>query len=85
MTDPAARELRRRETEAGGIGNPGESKTGCAGHASYVTPVERADVACDCWGSRCAARLYEPAASRPGPCIVMAHGFAGIKEAALAG
>lgn len=40
----------------------------------------------DSWGSRCAAWLYRPDEDPgvdPLPCVVMAHGFAGIKEAAL--
>ena len=48
----------------------------------------RTSVTFDSWGSRCAAWLYEPDGGSEEdrvPCVVMAHGFAGIKEAALAG
>lgn len=44
----------------------------------------------DAWGSRCAAWLYRPdpasaAAADPRgvPCVVLAHGFAGVREARL--
>jgi dipeptidyl aminopeptidase/acylaminoacyl peptidase len=52
--------------------------------------VHRADVSFDSWGERCAAWLYRAdpgtataADSRGVPCIVMAHGFAGVREARL--
>jgi pimeloyl-ACP methyl ester carboxylesterase len=51
----------------------------------------REDVTFDAWGDRCAAWLYRPdpqgataADPRGVPCIVMAHGFAGVREAGLA-
>lgn len=34
-------------------------------------------------GIRCEADLYQPDASGPRPCIVMAHGFGGIRAASL--
>lgn len=44
----------------------------------------RADVTFDSWGERCAGWLYRPAAARePVPCVVLAHGWTGIKEARL--
>jgi dienelactone hydrolase len=52
--------------------------------------VRRDDVTFDSWGERCAAWLYRPDAStatsadpRGVPCIVMAHGFAGVRDAGL--
>lgn len=52
--------------------------------------MDRSEVTFDSWGTRCAAWLYrpEPAAAgaaddRPLPCVVMAHGFAGVREARL--
>lgn len=50
----------------------------------------REDVTIDSWGSRCAAWLYRPdpasvtaADPRAVPCVVLAHGFAGVREARL--
>ncbi|MDO8184830.1 alpha/beta fold hydrolase [Conexibacter sp. JD483] len=49
----------------------------------------REDVTFDAWGSRCAAWLYRPdqaaavADPRGLPCVVLAHGFAGVREARL--
>lgn len=50
----------------------------------------REDVTFDAWGNRCAAWLYRPdpqgataADPRGVPCIVMAHGFAGVRDARL--
>jgi len=34
-------------------------------------------------GVSCAALLYQPVASHPVPCVVMAHGFSGVKEQRL--
>lgn len=52
--------------------------------------MARDDVTFDAWGTRCAAWLYRPDAEgvtaadpRGLPCIVMAHGFAGVREARL--
>jgi len=46
---------------------------------------ERADVWFDSWGERCAAWLYRPAdgAGADVPCVVLAHGWTGIREARL--
>lgn len=50
----------------------------------------REDVTFDAWGERCAAWLYRPnpqgataADPRGVPCVVMAHGFAGVRDARL--
>jgi len=50
----------------------------------------REDVTFDAWGCRCAAWLYRPdpagataADPRGVPCVVLAHGFAGVREARL--
>jgi fermentation-respiration switch protein FrsA (DUF1100 family) len=45
--------------------------------------MRRSEVWFDSWGERCAAWLYEPAGEAPHPCVVMAHGFAGVREARL--
>jgi fermentation-respiration switch protein FrsA (DUF1100 family) len=45
--------------------------------------VNRTDVTFDSWGARCAAWLYRPDGEETVPCVVLAHGFAGIREAAL--
>jgi pimeloyl-ACP methyl ester carboxylesterase len=46
--------------------------------------MPRADVTFDSWGERCAAWLYRPdEAVEPVPCVVMAHGWTGIKEQRL--
>lgn len=47
--------------------------------------MPRTDVTFDSWGDRCAAWLYRPdgGAAAGLPCIVMAHGFAGVREARL--
>jgi dienelactone hydrolase len=37
----------------------------------------------DSWGDRCAAWLYRPAADAPLPCVVLAHGWTGVREQAL--
>ena len=44
---------------------------------------ERIDLAFDSDGERCAAWLYLPAEEGPHPAVVMAHGFAGTREARL--
>ena len=44
----------------------------------------REDVTFDSWGRRCAAWLYRPDGAAEGtPCVVMAHGWTGIREARL--
>lgn len=52
--------------------------------------MRREDVTFDSWGARCAAWLYRPDAPtatavdpRGVPCVVMGHGFAGVREARL--
>lgn len=51
--------------------------------------MPRTDVTFDSWGDRCAAWLYTPdeqagaADPRGLACVVMAHGFAGVREARL--
>jgi dienelactone hydrolase len=52
----------------------------------YVATPPRRDVAFLSDGVTCRAWLYEPAmdASRPAPCIVMAHGLGGTRDASLA-
>ncbi|MCA1680489.1 MAG: alpha/beta fold hydrolase [Actinobacteria bacterium] len=46
--------------------------------------MTRDDVIFDSWGSRCAAWLYRPErAQGQRPCVVMAHGFGGVREARL--
>lgn len=43
----------------------------------------RDDITFDSWGDRCAAWLYRPDGDSDAPCVVMAHGWAGIREARL--
>jgi len=45
--------------------------------------VSRADVTFMSGGERIAAWLYRPSADGTVPCVVIAHGFAGVKEARL--
>jgi fermentation-respiration switch protein FrsA (DUF1100 family) len=45
--------------------------------------MPRADVTFDSWGERCAGWLYRPDPDGPLPCVVMAHGWTGIKEQRL--
>lgn len=51
--------------------------------------MDRTEVVFDSWGENCAAWLYRPPAGLSGedprglPCIVMAHGFAGTRDARL--
>lgn len=46
--------------------------------------MTREDVAFESDGARCAAWLYPPArAEGPAPCVVLAHGWTGIREAGL--
>lgn len=45
--------------------------------------VERSDAPFDSGGERCAAWLYTPENARPHPCLVMAHGFSGVREQRL--
>ena len=44
---------------------------------------QRADVWFDSWGERCAAWLYRPEGDGPAACVVLAHGWTGIREARL--
>ena len=45
---------------------------------------DRSDVVFDSWGLRCAAWLYRPnGAEGSTPCVVMAHGWTGVREQAL--
>lgn len=46
--------------------------------------MRRTDVTFDSWGDRCAAWLYRPDGGRdPVSCVVLAHGWTGIREARL--
>ena len=46
--------------------------------------MSRSDVWFDSWGDRCAAWLYRPdGATDSVPCVVLAHGFTGIRELRL--
>jgi pimeloyl-ACP methyl ester carboxylesterase len=51
--------------------------------------MDRTEVTFDSWGKRCAAWLYRPAHDeavadpRGLPCVVLAHGFAGVRDARL--
>ena len=47
--------------------------------------MERTDVTFDSGGEACAAWLYRPEGTgdSAAPCVVMAHGFGGVKEARL--
>jgi dienelactone hydrolase len=44
-------------------------------------PADRADVSFDSDGARCAAWLYRP--ERTGACVVLAHGWTGVREQRL--
>ena len=44
---------------------------------------EREDTGFDSSGDRCAAWLYRPDGEGPHPCVVLAHGFGGTREARL--
>ncbi len=45
--------------------------------------ADRRDVTFDSGGESCAAWLYEPDGDGPHPCVVLAHGFGGTREARL--
>lgn len=45
--------------------------------------VKRTDAGFPSGGDRCAAWWYPPPAGAPGPCVVLAHGFAGVREGRL--
>jgi dienelactone hydrolase len=45
--------------------------------------MERRDITFDSSGEQCAAWLYEPDAAGPHPCVVLAHGFGGVRTARL--
>lgn len=44
---------------------------------------EREDLSFESDGERCAAWLYRPAGEGPHPCVILAHGFAGVRAARL--
>lgn len=44
---------------------------------------EREDISFESGGERCAAWLYRPEGEGPHPCVVLAHGFGGVREARL--
>ena len=44
---------------------------------------ERSDAAFDSQGWRCAAWVYEPRGTGPFPCVVLAHGWTGVREQRL--
>lgn len=51
---------------------------------SDAANFERTDVTFDSWGERCQAWLYEtPEGAGLTPCVVMAHGWSGVREQAL--
>jgi fermentation-respiration switch protein FrsA (DUF1100 family) len=43
----------------------------------------RSDLEFESGGTRCAAWLYRPETAGPSPCVVMAHGFSGVREQRL--
>ena len=43
----------------------------------------RAEVRFGSGDGQCAAWLYRPASDRPAPCVVLAHGFGGVRQARL--
>jgi dienelactone hydrolase len=45
--------------------------------------VTRTDVSFESAGTRCSAWLYRPDAEAPVPCVVLAHGFSGVREQRL--
>jgi pimeloyl-ACP methyl ester carboxylesterase len=45
--------------------------------------MERRDITFDSSGEQCAAWLYTPDAAGPHPCVVLAHGFGGVRTARL--
>jgi uncharacterized protein len=45
--------------------------------------VTRSDVGFESSGTRCAAWLYRPDAEEPVPCVVLAHGFSGVRQQRL--
>src|SRR4051794_10437332 len=45
--------------------------------------MDRIDVSFPSGGERCAAWLYRPEGSGPGACVVLAHGFGGVRYARL--
>jgi fermentation-respiration switch protein FrsA (DUF1100 family) len=44
---------------------------------------DRSDVQFESGGERCAAWLYRPAGDGPFPCVVLAHGWSGVREQRL--
>jgi dienelactone hydrolase len=47
--------------------------------------MQRSDVTFESAGTRCAAWLYRPVESGggPAPCVVLAHGFSGVRDQRL--
>lgn len=45
--------------------------------------ADRDDVSFESGGERCAAWLYRPEGAGPHPCVILAHGFGGVREARL--
>lgn len=45
--------------------------------------TDREDVSFESGGERCAAWLYRPRGDGPHPCVILAHGFGGVREARL--
>lgn len=45
--------------------------------------MARSDVSFQSGGERCAAWLFRPAGAGPAPCVVIAHGFSGVREQRL--
>jgi uncharacterized protein len=52
-------------------------------NVDYVRLVRREDLTFRSGGLQCAAWFYSPAADRPLPCVVLAHGFDGVREQRL--
>src|SRR5688572_4882796 len=49
----------------------------------YGRAVRRYDLTFESRGTRCAAWLYRPDVEAPVPCVVLAHGFDGVREQRL--
>jgi dienelactone hydrolase len=45
--------------------------------------MNRADLEFNSSGRNCAAWLYRPEGTGPFPCVILAHGFGGVREARL--
>lgn len=81
-----------RSVPSGGAGHPGGEAQGAspqvdanvgADEKSRVAVPLRTDVEFVSQGVTCRGWLYEPGGVAPTACVVMAHGFAGIKEMRL--